>query len=139
MAGYSRTPLCRKLGIEDGHVIALLGEPAGWRIEGLPDTVVVRKRVRGPLDVIVAFFGEREQLQRRLPVLMRALLPDGSLWFAWPRKAAGHASDISENGLREIVLPTGLVDVKVAALDEDWSGLKFVWRKELRSRLPISA
>ncbi len=56
-------------------------------------------------------------------------------WIAWPRKAAGHDSDISENGLRELVLPTGLVDIKVAALDEDWSGLKFVWRKELRARL----
>jgi len=65
--------------------------------------------------------------------LQRALRVDGGLWIVWPRKAAGHASDISENGLREIVLPTGLVDVKVAALDEDWSGLKFVWRKELRA------
>jgi hypothetical protein len=64
---------------------------------------------------------------------------DGSLWIAWPRKAAGHVSDISENELRLIILPIGLVDTKVAALDEDWSGLKFVWRKELRSGLPIPA
>jgi len=69
---------------------------------------------------------------------VRALHAHGSLWIAWPRKAAGHSSDISENGLREIVLPTGLVDVKVAALDDDWSGLKFVWRREFRSSLPAA-
>jgi hypothetical protein len=113
--------------------VALLDAPPGWSIDGLPETVVLRRRARAPIDVIVAFFTERRALEHRLPVLQRALRPDGSLWLAWPRKAAGHVSDISESTLREIVLPTGLVDVKVAALDEDWSGLKFVWRKELRS------
>jgi hypothetical protein len=136
MVGYSGTPLRRKLGIKTGDAVALLGEPSGWAIEGLPEGVVVRSRARGPLDVIVAFFDRRAKVERRLPVLLRALRADGSLWIAWPRKAAGHASDISENDLRDLVLPTGLVDIKVAALDEDWSGLKFVWRKELRSSLP---
>ena len=75
-------------------------------------------------------------MERRLPALVRALRSHGSLWIAWPRKAAGHVSDISESKLREVVLPVGLVDVKVAALDEHWSGLKFVWRRELRSSLP---
>jgi hypothetical protein len=135
-AGYSGTPLHRKLGIEQGHVVALLGEPAGWRIEDLPDGVLLRSRARGPLDVIVAFFDSRATLERRLAVLVRALRADGSLWIAWPRKAAGHVSDISENALREIVLPIGLVDVKVAALDGHWSALKFVWRRERRSKLP---
>jgi hypothetical protein len=139
MVGYSPTPLCRKLGIKAGHAVALLGEPSGWIIEGLPEGVVVRMRARGPLDVIVAFFDRRAEVERRLPVLLRALGADGSLWIAWPRKAAGHASDISENDLRDILLPTGLVDIKVAALDEDWSSLKFVWRKELRSSLPAPA
>ena len=134
--GYSGTPLHRKLGIEEGHVVALLGEPAGWSIEGLPNRVALRRRARGPLDVIVAFFARRAALERRLPALVRALRADGSLWIAWPRKAAGHVSDISENKLREVILPVGLVDVKVAALDEHWSGLKFVWRRELRSSLP---
>ncbi len=137
--GYSGTGLSRKLGIKDGHVIALLGRPAGWMIEDLPETVVLRTAARGPLDVIVAFFGRRAHLEDRLPVLVRALRADGGLWIAWPRKAAGHVSDISENTLREIVLPIGLVDVKVAALDEHWSGLKFVWRKELRCKLQTSA
>jgi hypothetical protein len=133
------TPLVRKLGIRERHAVALLGAPEGWSIEDLPDAVVMRKRARPPLDVVLAFFGQLKDLERRLPALTRALSVDGSLWIAWPRKAAGHVSDISENRLREIVLPTGLVDVKVAALDEDWSALKFVWRKELRSRLPIAA
>jgi hypothetical protein len=134
-AGYSGTPLVRKLGIKSGHTVALLGAPVGWRIEDLPDSVRPSIRARGTFDVIVAFFARRAQLERRLPALIGALHTNGGLWIAWPRKAAGHESDISENALREIVLPTGLVDVKVAALDEDWSGLKFVWRKELRPRV----
>jgi len=134
MAGYASTPLLRKLGIKEGHVVALLGEPSGWRIEGLPGTVVLRRSARGPLDVVVAFFSERRRLERRLPALVGALRTDGGLWIAWPRRAAGHSSDISGNTLRELVLPTGLVDVKVAALDDDWSALKFVLRRELRPR-----
>jgi hypothetical protein len=136
MAGYSGTPLPQKLGIKPGHAVALLGSPRGWAIEGLPNGVALRSRAQGPLDVIVAFFDERARLERRLPILVRALRADGGLWIAWPRKAAGHVSDISENDLRDLILPTGLVDTKVAALDEDWSGLKFVWRKELRPGLP---
>jgi hypothetical protein len=136
MVGYAGTPLWRKLGIDSGDAIALLGEPSGWMIGGLPDKVAVRRRARGPLDVIVAFFERRADVERRLPALLRALCADGSLWIAWPRKAAGHVSDISEQDLRNIVLPTGLVDTKVAALDEDWSALKFVWRRELRSSIP---
>jgi hypothetical protein len=134
-AGYSGTPLVRKLGIKPGHAVALLGAPADWQIEDLPDRVRPSTRARGTFDVIVAFFARRAQLERRLPVLVGALRTGGGLWIAWPRKAAGHVSDIGDNALREIVLPTGLVDVKVAALDEDWSGLKFVWRKELRPRV----
>jgi hypothetical protein len=139
MAGYSGTPLVRKLGIDAGAAVGLLGAPSGWIIEGLPQGVVVRRRARGPLDVIVVFFERRAQVQRRLPTLLRALRADGSLWLAWPRRAAGHVSDIRENDLREIVLPTGLVDTKVAALDEDWSALKFVWRTELRATRQLGA
>jgi len=134
-AGYSGTPLYRKLGIKPGYTIALLGAPSGWSIAGLPEDVAVRSRASGSPDVLVAFFAQRAKLERRLPDLLRILRSDASLWIAWPRRAAGHASDINENGLREIILPTGLVDTKVAALDDDWSGLKFVWRKERRARL----
>jgi hypothetical protein len=132
MAGYSGTPLVKKLGVKAGHAVALIGGPSGWTIDGLPEDVVLRGQARGPLDVIVAFFDRQAELERRLPALQRAIRADGCLWIAWPRKAAGHVSDISENDLRRIILPTGLVDTKVAALDDDWSGLKFVWRKELR-------
>jgi hypothetical protein len=135
-AGYAGTPLVRKLGIKEGHALALLGAPPGWRLDDLPHGVMPSRRCRGTFDVIVVFSAARAPLERRLPDLLSALRTNGGLWIAWPRKAAGHGSDISENTLREIVLPTGLVDVKVAALDEDWSGLKFVWRKELRSRSP---
>jgi len=92
----------------------------------------MRTRVSASVHVIVAFFDRRAAIVRRVPALVRALPPDGGLWIAWPRRAAGHISDITENDLRAILLPTGLVDTKVAALDDDWSGLRFVWRKELR-------
>ncbi len=133
-AGYSDTPLVRKLGIKSGHAVALLSAPPGWRIEDPPEGVRPSTRARGTFDVIVAFCARRALLERRLPALIAALRTNGGLWVVWPRKAAGHESDISENLLREIILPTGFVDIKVAALDEDWSGLKFVWRKELRGR-----
>jgi hypothetical protein len=132
MAGYSGTPLVRKLGVKPGHSIVVLGAPPGWSIEDLPDGVVPRQTARGSVDIVLAFFERHARLERRLPALTRVLDADGALWIAWPRKAAGHESDISENRLRATILPTGLVDVKVAALDESWSGLKFVWRKELR-------
>jgi Protein of unknown function (DUF3052) len=137
MAGYSGTPLWRKLGIKANCVVALVGAPTGWTIADLPERVLVRRRVQGSLDVVIAFFDQQAKLERRLPSLTRALPADGALWIAWPRKAAGHVSDISENKLRETILPSGLVDVKVAALDEDWSGLKFVWRRELRASLSM--
>jgi hypothetical protein len=139
VAGYSNTPLSRKLGIKPGQRIALIGRPAGWEIEGLPADVTMQDQAGGQLDLILAFFAQRAELARDAPDLLPALLPDGSLWIAWPRRAAGHVSDIRENDLRDILLPTGVVDTKVAALDEDWSSLKFVWRKELRTQLPTPA
>lgn len=132
MAGYSATPLPRKLGIKEGHTVAILGAPRGWRVAGLPKDVSVRHEARGRLDVVLAFFGRGADLERRVAGLTRLLRPNGALWVAWPRKAGGHVSDITENRIREIVLPTGLVDTKVAALDDDWSGLRFVWRRALR-------
>ena len=135
MAGYSGTPLWRKLTIKPGHVVCLDNAPPQWELQ-LPDGVTLRRRLTGQPDLTLAFFTEYRALERRLPRLVAATAPDAGVWIAWPRKAAGHVSDISENRLRELILPTGLVDVKVAALDEDWSGLKFVWRKELRAGRP---
>ncbi len=127
--------LASKLGIKPGQLIALVGCPTGWQIDGLPEDVRVRRRGQGDADVIVAFFDARAKLQRRLPALLAMMPAAGALWIAWPRRAAGHMSDITDARLREIILPTGLVDTKVAALGEHWSGLRFVWRKELRVQL----
>lgn len=133
-AGYSGTPLARKLGVEDGSVLAVVAAPEGWGVPGLPPGVTVRPSLRGRFDVAVVFVRSAAELRRRAGTLARAAPDEASLWIAWPRKAGGHDSDVNENLLREVILPTGLVDVKVAALDEDWSGLKFVRRRELRGK-----
>jgi hypothetical protein len=134
MAGYSQTPLARKLGIKPGASLALDAAPPGWAVPDLPDGVVAAAD-GDAADVIVAFFRESAELPDRLPGLARRIFPAGALWLAWPRRAGGHDSDITENGLRDHALPLGIVDNKVAAIDEDWSGLRVVWRVEHRSGL----
>lgn len=124
--------MARKLGIKDRSRLGLLGAPDGFVIDDLPDGVQVRRQVRGPLDVVVSFHTERADLVDRLPTLMRALHVDGGLWVAWPKKAAKVPTDITEDVVREVALPTGMVDNKVCAIDETWSGLRLVLRKELR-------
>ncbi|HEX3330627.1 MAG TPA: DUF3052 family protein [Gaiellales bacterium] len=137
MAGYSQTPLARKLGIKPGASLALDEAPPGWAVPDLPDGVVTAAD-GDAADVIVAFFRESAELPDRLPALARRIFPAGALWLAWPRRAGGHDSNITENGLRDHALPLGIVDNKVAAIDEDWSGLRVVWRVEHRSSpLPI--
>jgi Protein of unknown function (DUF3052) len=133
--GYSGTPLARKLGIKPGHVVQLVGAPTGWFVPDMPDAVRVRRRPPvGGADVVVAFLRSQKDLATRLPSLVDDLAAEASLWLAWPRRAAGHDSDLTDQTVRDAVLPTGLVDVKVAAIGEDWSGLRFVWRRELRAR-----
>ena len=95
--------------------------------------MVPRTSARGPLDVIVSFHTARADLTSRLPVLMRALHVDGGLWVSWPKRASGMVTDITEDVIREVALPTGLVDVKVCAIDDTWSGLRLCLRKELRT------
>ncbi|MGB8196309.1 MAG: DUF3052 domain-containing protein [Acidimicrobiales bacterium] len=132
--GYSGTPLAAKLGIRAGQRLELLGAPHEWSIADLPeDVVVTRRRSATPANVVVAFFQNATSLNQRITELSTAITTDGALWIAWPRKAAGHVSDLTDNVVRGAVLPLGLVDVKVAALDDDWSALKMVWRKELRA------
>ena len=135
-AGYSGTPLAKKLGIKAGSTVALLDAPGGWEIPELPSDVRVERgsfsasAFRG-VDVAVVFCRSRADVEQLASPV--SLLPaSGSVWVAWPRKAAGHVSEVDENLLREVLLPAGVVDVKVAALGNDWSGLKFVWRKENR-------
>jgi len=138
MAGYSKTPLGKKLGIKPGATLALDEAPAGWAVPDLPEGVITVADGE-PADVIVAFFRASAELPDRLPELARRIFPAGGLWLAWPRRAGGHDSDITENGLRDLALPLGIVDNKVAAIDEDWSGLRVVWRVEHRTGpLPLS-
>ena len=134
MAGYSGTPLPRKLGIKPGARVALIGAPDGIdaALGELPPGVVVHRQARGRFDVIVAFFGRRAEFERRLPGLTAALVSDGGLWVAWPKKSSGVETDMTEDVIRKVALPTGLVDNKVCAIDETWSGLRLVIRRELR-------
>jgi len=130
VAGYSGTPLFKKLGIKPGHRIALVDAPDRWAVPDLPEGVEIGAAEGA--DVVVAFQRSAAELAAAIEALGKAVYPDGAVWIAWPRRAGGHESDITENGIRDVVLPLGLVDTKVAALDDDWSGLKVVWRRERR-------
>jgi hypothetical protein len=132
MAGYSRTPLARKLGIEEGSTLAILGAPTDVDLD-LPAGVVVKRRTAGRADVVVAFFRKRAELERRLGSLERMIRPDGGLWVAWPKRASGVATDMTDGVVRDFALPRGLVDNKVCAIDETWTALRLVWRLERRS------
>ena len=135
VAGYSGTPLERKLGIGPGSALALISAPAGFAESlDLPRDVRVRTAARGRIDVAVFFATRRNELDRRFPAFTRALAPAGGLWIAWPKRASRVATDLSENVVREIGLANGLVDNKVAAIDDVWSGLRFVHRVADRPR-----
>jgi len=137
-AGYSGTPLAKKLGIRAGDTVALVAAPGGFEqeLEGLPDGVRLRRRAGGTPDVVVLFTTQVRDLERRFKGLADSVWPDGSLWVAWPKRSSGVATDLDENRLRDIGLPHGLVDNKVCAVDDVWSGLRFVWRKENRLQPP---
>jgi hypothetical protein len=132
-AGDSGTPLARKLGIGEGDRIAVLADP-GHALEllaPLPEGVrVVRKLA--PADVVLFFTTQRSKLEARVPRLGDAVFPDGACWIAWPKRSSKVPTDVTEDVVREVALPLGLVDTKVCAVDEIWSGLRLVWRKELR-------
>ena len=134
MAGYSATPLPKKLGIKDGHTVATVSEPAGFAtaLGSLPPGVRIVHDLRGHRDVVVAFFASRAALEKRLTALTKAIFPDGGLWIAWPKKTSRVPTDITEDVVREVALPTGLVDNKVCAIDEVWSGLRLVVRVDNR-------
>ncbi len=133
--GYSATPLPAKLGIAEGSTLALIGAPAGV-IGDLPPGVRVRRRVQGAADVVVAFFTERRDLERRMGALGKMVFPSGGLWVAWPKRSSGVPTTVDEDVVRELALPLGLVDNKVCAIDETWSGLRVVWRREHRGTSP---
>ncbi len=134
MAGYSGTPLPKKLGIGEGARVALINAPEGFdaTLGALPDGVLLARRAGTQHDVILVFVTERAALEKALARHEQAIFPAGAIWTAWPKKASKVPTDITEDVVREVCLPRGLVDVKVCAIDDVWSGLKLVWRKELR-------
>jgi hypothetical protein len=130
MAGYSGTPLVQKIGIKAGHRVILRNHPPGFvkELGKLPDDTKTSERLSGTAHVIVYFTDKRAALEKEFANLSSALAPDGMLWIGWPKKSSGKPTDLNENIVREIGLERGLVDVKVCAIDETWSGLKFVVR-----------
>ena len=134
MAGYSGTPLPKKLGIKPDHVVALLDAPAGAAdlLTPRPDGVEVRHDARAQADVTIVFCPTRAALRRRTTQLWRLAFPDRAVWIAWPKKSSDAFVDLTEDDVRSAALPLGLVDVKVCAIDDTWSGLKLVVRRELR-------
>jgi hypothetical protein len=135
MAGYSGTPLPKKLGIVEGSTVALIDAPQGV-IDELPSGVIVKRQARGTADVVVSFFTRRKDFERRIDSLAKMVFPSGGLWVAWPKRASGQQTDMHEGVVREVALPLGLVDNKVCAIDEAWSGLRVVWRREHRGAPP---
>ena len=135
MAGYSGTPLIKKLGIKPGQRIALLSAPPGYRktLGALPEKVDCVQQLDAQLDFIQLFATKRPELTQQFKDAKKCLAKNGSLWISWPKKASGMPTDLDENLIREIGLGLDLVDVKVCAVDETWSGLKFVYRLKDRA------
>ena len=133
-SGYSGTPLVRKLGFKPHMRVHYVNPAAGFDalVGKLPDGVRVLRRPGDDLDLVVLFVTQRSALARGLAALQPRLQPAGMIWVAWPKRAAKVPTDVTEDVVREVALPRGLVDVKVCAIDEVWSGLKLVVRKELR-------
>ena len=137
MAGYSGTPLAKKLGIKEGSRIALVNAPKNFQSElgELPDNVQFIKRPTKSLDIILLFVLTERALTRDFAKLAATLVSNGMIWIAWPKKTSGVATDLSEQRVRQIGLDAGLVDVKICAIDDTWSGLKFVYRLKDRSSI----
>lgn len=137
MAGYSGTPLPKKLGIKEGHRVAVVGAPDGFA-EALGDlpAAAMQRGLAGsaPLDVVVLFVKRRADLEKKLPQVRRRMAEDAGFWVAWPKRASGVATDMTEDVVRAVALPTGLVDNKVCAIDETWSGLRLVIRVAERAK-----
>jgi hypothetical protein len=129
-AGYSRRTLVEKLGIKPGYRIALFNAPSGYEVTlgPLPENVITVNSGAHDLDLVQFFSASRDELERRFEMLAALIKSNGMLWIAWPKGASKIPTDLNENIIREIGLATGLVDVKVIAVDEQWSGLKFVYR-----------
>ncbi|HVZ48583.1 MAG TPA: DUF3052 domain-containing protein [Gemmatimonadaceae bacterium] len=137
-AGYSGTPLAKKLGIVAGARVVPMHAPRDYRdwLAPLPVGVTFGRSVTASTDVVHVFASRSEALAQDLAVLRKTIRPDATVWVSWPKKASGVATDITEDGIRQVCLPMGFVDVKVCAVTDVWSGLKLVIRKELRPETP---
>ena len=137
MAGYSKTPLAQKLGIKSEARVVVMGAPAGYRklLAPLPEKVSFTDKASAGSEFVHLFVTERRMLEKELNRLRKLLADAGTLWVSWPKKSSGVASDITEDVIREVCLPLGFVDVKVCAVDETWSGLKLMIRRENRKLL----
>lgn len=134
MTGYSKTPLALKLGLVAGRKLVLLGAPQGFEalLAPLPADGEVTRTVEAPLQLAIVFSTDRDELKQKLPTLVQSLHPDGMLWVAWPKKSARMVSNLNENAVRATGLLAGVVDNKVCAIDEIWSGLRFQFRLQDR-------
>jgi hypothetical protein len=134
MAGYSGTPLPTKLGIKPGHAVHAIGAPPDYRalLAPLPGDVTFAPRLSSAVDVVHLFVTAASKLEAAIPRIRKQMRADAVVWVSWPKKAAKVPTDVTEDVVRAIALPTGLVDVKVCAVDDVWSGLKLVVRKALR-------
>ena len=134
MAGYSGTPLAKKLGIDIGSRIFLSDAPKDYLklVAPLPEGVRVVRKIDGETDIVHIFSAERARLTAALRATLKRIKPDGTIWVSWPKKSSKVPTDITEDTIREVALPMGLVDIKVCAVDEVWSGLKLVVRRENR-------
>lgn len=134
MAGYSGTPLPKKLGVKTGQTLAVLNAPSelGKLMSEFPETA--KADGKAAVDIFISFHKNRASLQHQLPRLKSKMANDGMLWVAWPKRASGVPTDLNENVIREAALKLGLVDVKVCAIDETWSGLKLVIPVKARAK-----
>nr|HEX4313210.1 hypothetical protein [Kofleriaceae bacterium] len=132
MVGYSGTPLPHKLGIRDGSRVAIVGAPRGFALDAPAAHIQTSLRGTQPFDVVVTFVLARADLAPRIAAARVRMTPAAGLWIAWPKKSSGVATDMTGQAIRDVALPTGLVDNKVCAIDDTWSGLRLVLRRELR-------
>jgi len=134
MAGYSGTPLPQKLGIKPGLTVVTINAPANYRrlLGQIPDSVTFSERLKSGSSFVHLFTSRRSEMQKKMSILRDKISDNGAIWVSWPKKSSGISTDVTEDVIREIALPLGFVDIKVCAVDDIWSGLKLMIRRENR-------
>jgi len=134
MAGYSGTPLPQKLGIKPGLTVVAINAPANYRrlLGQIPDSVTFSERLKSGSSFVHLFTSRRSEMQKKMSILRDKISDNGAIWVSWPKKSSGISTDVTEDVIREIALPLGFVDIKVCAVDDIWSGLKLMIRRENR-------